>query len=182
MKLNRDYPAPPAIKNVRFINLGKGNFAKVDKEDYNFISDRFWYFSVNKHTNYVATKKNKNIKIKSTILRREILSRYFNIKNKSIIHIDGDPLNCCKKNLLIIKRYYQSKNSKKQQKETTSKYKGVSFHQTIKKWQVHIYMNGKSKSLGYYNCEEDAARRYDQVAVIEFGKLARTNAMMFGDF
>ncbi|KAK1742667.1 hypothetical protein QTG54_006264 [Skeletonema marinoi] len=45
-------------------------------------------------------------------------------------------------------------------KEGASKYAGVHFHKEIKKWQARILVDGKRRSIGYYESEEDAAVDY----------------------
>ena len=47
-----------------------------------------------------------------------------------------------------------------------SKYVGVSWSKWMKKWQAHITIDGKRKSLGYYHDEKEAARIYDEQAAL----------------
>ena len=44
----------------------------------------------------------------------------------------------------------------------TSQYKGVSWKKNRNKWQSQIKINGKSKHLGYFTSEEDAAESYQK--------------------
>ena len=46
------------------------------------------------------------------------------------------------------------------QKDGASKYTGVSFHKPSNKWQAQIKIEGKSRHIGYYENEEDAAIDY----------------------
>jgi hypothetical protein len=45
-----------------------------------------------------------------------------------------------------------------------SRYKGVSWHSQVNKWQAHIYLEGKKTHLLVHDCEETAARAYDEHA------------------
>ena len=45
-------------------------------------------------------------------------------------------------------------------KPSSSKYVGVVFNQTTKKWQAQIYIDGKNHFIGRYGNEEDAAKDY----------------------
>ena len=47
-----------------------------------------------------------------------------------------------------------------------SKYVGVSWDKEMKKWNAQITINGKKKNLGYYHDEKEAARMYDEQAII----------------
>ena len=60
--------------------------------------------------------------------------------------------------------------AKKQQDEQPphrpSKYVGVSWNKQKRKWQAEIKINGKSKNLGSYHDEKEAARMYDEQAAL----------------
>eukprot|EP00984_Skeletonema_dohrnii_P005687 scaffold2005_cov115-Skeletonema_dohrnii-CCMP3373.AAC.8 len=45
-------------------------------------------------------------------------------------------------------------------KEGASKYQGVNFNKQMNKWQAQISIEGKSRSIGYYDNEEEAAVDY----------------------
>lgn len=51
-------------------------------------------------------------------------------------------------------------NSTKGQKQGTSKYRGVSWCKSNKKWVANIRINNKLKFLGYFIIEEEASRVY----------------------
>jgi hypothetical protein len=57
----------------------------------------------------------------------------------------------------------------------TSQFKGVFWDNTRKRWSAGIHVNGKTRSLGRYAGEEEAARAYDQAALDTWGKFARIN-------
>lgn len=46
----------------------------------------------------------------------------------------------------------------------SSRFKGVSWHKVTNKWEVGIKVNGRKTGLGHYEDEEEAARKYDEVA------------------
>lgn len=85
------------------------------------------------------------------------------------INSDGDyePSNCRWSD-----RTTQNSNQRKRQR-TTSKYKGVSLS-SDDRWVATIRFNGKSKHLGSFDTERDAARKYDQ-AIKDFCLDRKTN-------
>ena len=63
-------------------------------------------------------------------------------------------------------------------KEGASRYKGISFNKRAKKWQAVIWIEGKSRCIGYYENEEEAAFDYAR-AVVKYrgqGALDRARA------
>ena len=58
---------------------------------------------------------------------------------------------------------------------TSSKYKGVSWHKIGHKWQVHIQVIGKKYYLGLFVSDIEAAKVYDEAARNYFGEYAHTN-------
>ena len=50
--------------------------------------------------------------------------------------------------------------SKGRMKEGASKYTGVSFNKSTNKWRAEIKIDGRSRNIGYYENEEEAAADY----------------------
>lgn len=57
----------------------------------------------------------------------------------------------------------------------TSKYKGVNWHKPSAKWWARITIEGKTRSLGLYHDEDEAARAYNDAALQLFGEYAHLN-------
>ena len=57
----------------------------------------------------------------------------------------------------------------------SSRYKGVYWHKASGKWQAYITCDGKRQHLGLHLTEEDAARAYDETALMLFGEYALLN-------
>jgi len=78
-------------------------------------------------------------------------------------HKDNNPLNNRIDNLEVIT---QRDNCMTHHKGT-SKYKGVSWSKSRKKWRAQIYINGEIKNLGRFKCELAALNAYNN-ALKEF--------------
>lgn len=69
----------------------------------------------------------------------------------------------------------QNNANKKKPANCSSKYKGVRWDKSRNKWLAGIEINGKSKTLGRFEAEKDAAKAYDDAAIIYFGEFAKLN-------
>ena len=78
---------------------------------------------------------------------------------KVVDHINNVKSDNRLKNLQVIS---QRLNVSKDKKGTTSKYTGVCWHKTQKKWISAIRINGKLKHLGTYSLEVDAHNAYQE--------------------
>lgn len=58
---------------------------------------------------------------------------------------------------------------------TSSSYKGVSWDKSRNKWQAMIHVNGRTRALGRFALEDDAAKAYNAAAIDAWGEFARLN-------
>lgn len=90
-------------------------------------------------------------------------------------HINGETFDNRRVNLQIITNQHNQHKQKPQLRTTSSVYKGVSWNKGTGKWEARIKINGKSKYLGLYELEIQAAKAYDDSAIKLFGEFAKTN-------
>lgn len=110
---------------------------------------------------------------------RLIFLYHYGYLPKFLDHIDGDGLNNNINNLREATNQENAMNMKKPKshngKPTSSKYKGVDLDKRRNKWRSRIMIDGKSKHLGYYKSEIEAARDYNKAATEVFGKFVKLN-------
>jgi AP2 domain len=87
-------------------------------------------------------------------------------------HIDGNGLNNQRSNL---RPATASQNCINRRTWGRSAYRGVSWFKLYSKWNAAISYQRKSRNLGYFASEEDAARAYDAAARELHGAFARLN-------
>jgi hypothetical protein len=99
-------------------------------------------------------------------------------------HLDGDPGNNRLDNLAWSThpenvndqvRHGTAPRSLGLRSTNTSGYKGVSWNARKRKWHAQIRIDGRRKSLGYYDDPADAARAYDRAALAAWGTDAFLN-------
>jgi len=90
-------------------------------------------------------------------------------------HEDHNGLNCQRYNLRVATNAQNNMNQKKRSDGLSSKFKGVCWHKRYVKFQADIRLNGKSKFLGMFVSELDAALAYDAAAREHFGEFALCN-------
>lgn len=88
-----------------------------------------------------------------------------------IDHVNMDGLDNRRANLRRVNRSQNMANSKS--RGGASRYKGVS--RARKRWGAWIMVAGKSRNLGHFDTEEEAALAYNAAAVQAWGAHARLN-------
>jgi hypothetical protein len=68
----------------------------------------------------------------------------------------------------------QNKANSGAARNNTSGFKGVSWHSRWLKWRTNITVNGRQRSLGYFDCPAEAHEAYVRAAEKHFGKFARS--------
>lgn len=104
------------------------------------------------------------------LLHRDIMG---NPEGMVVDHINGDTHDNRKYNLRVCSAKENVRNSKPQ--KGSSAFKGVYYDKNRDQWTASIKVDGKSKHLGRYSMEEEAAKSYDEAAKLYFGEYARLN-------
>lgn len=150
--------------------LQNGMIAIVDDEDYERVNQFKWAARTDKNNSVL--KIYNSSEIRTTIsLNRFIL----NLENEQkVIHKDGDELNFEKKNLVVVNQAIVTRK-RRGNKNSSSNYKGVSWHSQTSKWKAQINVSGTVKHLGLFESESEAALTYNEAAIEYFGEYAYQN-------
>lgn len=158
------------------IPLTKGKVAIVDKDDFDRLNKYKWYYE---DSGYACRRKTFGYyDNKKVYMHREILG---DITDKNVVdHINRDGLDNRKLNLRIVTQSHNMFNTGLR-RNNSSGYKGVS--KSGNRWRASIHIDGKSKHLGTFATKEEAARKYNEVALQEYGDIAYINEINNeGDF
>jgi hypothetical protein len=162
---------------VKTISLTSGQVAIVDDEDFEWLNKFNWH--VEKHKNseyaarfdtarYVETGKNRK-----RYMHRDILG-LTNSKIKSD-HRNGNGLDNRRNNLRAATNAQNGWSFQTKKKSATSRFRGISWVPKWGKWQAMICVNRNQIFLGYFKCETEAAKAYDEAAIKYFGEFAAPN-------
>lgn len=164
---------------MKEIQLTQGQVARVDDENYERFSSVLWIALWNPKTqSYYAQRADGNGGI--ILMHHEVLGVP---KGQRVDHKDHDTLNNCRDNLRAADSSGNMHNKRKL-KVNGSRFKGVSWDKSAKKWKTRIRdgaigavgAGGRAERIvGYYVSDEDAARAYDNAARVAFGSFACLN-------
>jgi hypothetical protein len=158
----------------RKIPLTQRKFAIVDPDDYQRLAKYKWHLAKSPTGSYAARwhrPKNSNTR-KKIWMHRQII----NIPKGLVCdHINHNSRDNRKANLRPATISQNLCNRPKTKAKTRSKYKGLEWDKTQKKWKARIQLHGQKIYLGSFNSETNAAKAYDKKARELFGQFAAPN-------
>jgi len=155
----------PAQK-YKLLSLTDNKFAKVDPDDYARLSSYAWAYS---RKGSVTTKdKGRSLTLGQAIMKP--------CESLCVIPLNGDPLDFRRSNLAIVSGSHRRQHAGITDKKTkTSRFKGVHWWKSGRKWMARIHKDGREYFLGYFHDEEQAALTYDAKATQFYGSTAYQN-------
>lgn len=156
---------------MKKIKLTQGKVALVDNKDFDFLNQFKWYLFKNKNNFYARCSVIIKGKRKQKFMHRMIL----NVSDDKIIdHRNRRGLDNQRHNLRVAS-FQQNNANRKSHKKSTSKYLGVCFEPSRKKFKACITINYKPITLGRFINEKDAAKCYNFAALKYHGEFANLN-------
>ena len=155
-------------ETARRIPLSDGSkFAIVDQQDYEALAKHRWGLGGPANNPYaVRTQAGRTI-----LMHREIIEIPTGMVCNHINHNRLDNRRC---NLRAV-TYPQNGWNALPRNDGTSRYKGVCWNSTTRRWHAGICHLGRVIYIGSYKFEEDAAIAYDDMAMRLFGEFAALN-------
>ena len=157
---------PLTMDKIAIIDEADADLSKLKWHAHD--NGRIWYARRTIHEGY----QQRNVRMHRTIMEK-ILGRPLT-RSETVDHLNNDGLDNRRSNLRVATIQQNSWNQRKKP-NTSSRFKGVSWHVSNKKWSAYIRVNGKQKMLGHFLTEEEAARAYDHAAKIHYGDFCALN-------
>lgn len=155
---------------MKEIKLNKNYICLVDDCDFDSVNLYKWTALKFRNTIYAGRCVYENKKRKLIFMHRYILG-----VTTSKIFVDHKDHNGLNNQRWNIRTCTNSENQKNKKSRGTSKYLGVSYDNNRNKWVSQININGKTKGLGRFINEIDAAKKYDEHAKIYHLDFANLN-------
>jgi hypothetical protein len=162
--------------------LANGGITKISPCDVDVVAQRVWRaVKIANHSYACTTADRRRLYLHRLLCGDaaywdELSAKW---RTYSIDHIDNDGLNNTRRNLRLCDHRQNQQNGVGHPKRRRSRFKGVAYYPNRKdrQWRSTITVAGEQMHLGYFDTEEDAARRYNEYARKYFGEFARLNVI-----
>jgi AP2 domain/HNH endonuclease len=154
------------------IPLTQGKFAIVDPDDFFRLARDKWFATKGCSTFYAARWIYKAGKRRWHFMHREVCK----VPDDMLVdHINHNGLDNRKANLRPATFAQNVRHRKKRSGNSRSRYKGIWWDKSWKKWCAEISVNRTKIRLGSYDDEIEAAKAYDRAAIKYHGEFANLN-------
>jgi len=161
--------AAALAEGAKLIPLTQGKFAIVDAHDYERLSKYRWCAVKSRRTYYaIRSVKRSRVQIR---MHRMLLNAPPGLL---VDHINNNGLDN-RRSYLRLCTHAQNALNQRPHRGTSSRYKGVGWDKSKKKFRASITHHYKRIHLGYFKCEIEAAKAYDKKAKELFGEFAYLN-------
>ena len=154
---------------MKTIPLTKGQHTLVDDADFERLAEYKWQ-ALKLPNHFYAVRQQEG---RSVLMHREILG--LTDPNVKVNHRNGNGLDNQKENFQVATQRENLQAFQTPRKGKTSKFRGVSWCSSRKKWATYIQKEGRCVYVGRFVSEVDAARAYDTAARESYGPFACPN-------
>ncbi len=162
---------PVVYNGLGYILLASGEVAIFEPEDFDMVAVQSnWCLMGNGYPSFTRYHEGGGGESRETVRLHDLLMP----GAPMVDHINGDKLDNRRRNLRICGPHENNAN-RASVSGTSSRFKGVTWDKSREKWMAAIAAYGKSKTLGRFDSEEEAARAYDSAAKAAYGEFARLN-------
>ena len=146
--------------------MTQGKVAIVDDEDFERLNSFKWH--------YAGGYARRGFAVKGKWFFHYMHRYALNVDN-IVDHINHDTLDNRKCNLRTVTGSQNHYNMKKWKLDASSKFKGVSWKKSKRRWTAYISVDKKQIGLGLFKEETDAAKAYNEAAARHYGDFALLN-------
>ena len=148
--------------------LAGGRVAEIDDADLARLSRHSWHVSPRGYvTRWGKTEDGRETQVP---LHRDVLGCTQN-DGRIVDHRNGDRLDCRRDNLRLATATQNSWNSRRKS-SNTSGFKGVSLHKASGRWSSRVTIDGRRRSLGYFDTPSEAHELYALAISMMHGEFA----------
>lgn len=147
----------------------------LDEQGIILYQKYLWHIHKGRNSFYLFRNAKIGSKRSSIQFHRDLLG--VTSKDKVVDHINGNGLDNRLLNIRICSQRENSMNCRKHMEASHSKYKGVTYRKSRRKFQAQIKVNYKYIYLGCFTNEIDAALAYNKAALKHFGLYANLNLL-----
>ena len=167
---------------MKQVDVGHGMAALVDDRDYPAVASFRWHAQRTHGTVYAATTgprpgirraDGSYVGGRKFYMHRLIMQPS---DGYEIDHINGNGLDNRRANLRAVTHAENLQNqAPRKDAEKSSRYRGVSYDKNRRMWQATIYADGRSRFIGRFLTEQEAAVAWNMAALEKWGEYARLN-------
>jgi hypothetical protein len=161
---------------TRYLELPRSHRTLLDAKWFDMLHFLDWSLDASKGRLYAFRVARVNGRQVRESMHRVIMDAK---PGQEVDHINGDGLDNREANLRFCTHQENDRNTKKY-RNSTSLYKGVSWHQSSGRWQAQIKIDGRTQYLGVHPTQAAAALVYNEAAERLFGRFANLNNIELG--
>lgn len=154
---------------MKIIKISGNMTVKIDDEDFELVMRRKWKAHKSSTNFYARHNIRVDGKYKNVLMHRLVMNAPIHLQ---VHHINGDTLDNQKANLQLCTNQ-ENHASTRRMKPHSSKYRGVA--KFGNKWVARMMVHYKTKHLGLFETEKEAALARDKFAFEKYGKIAYLN-------